>query len=160
MQVSEIMSSPAITVGPEAEIREVARIMRSNQISGLPVVDQAGRLMGLITELDLIARNAPLREPRYIAVLSALIPVNIDEYRHYKEQLRHVLATRAADLIEEDFPTVAPDADIEEALELMLNPATTMLPVVANGQLIGVVTRTDLVRLIERLESAPDDETA
>ena len=64
MQVREIMSSPAITVTADVEIREVARIMRQNQISGVPVVDANGALEGLITELDLIARNAPVHEPR------------------------------------------------------------------------------------------------
>ena len=77
MQVREIMSSPAITVSPTTEIRVVARTMRENVISGVPVVDDNGTLLGMITEMELIARNAPVHEPRYLAVLSALIPVNV-----------------------------------------------------------------------------------
>jgi CBS domain-containing protein len=157
MQVREIMSSPAITVGPAVEIREVARTMRENVISGVPVVDGAGVLLGMITELELIARNAPVHEPRYLAVLSALIPVNIEEYRQYKEQLRQALAITAADLMRDDVETISPDAPIEEALETMLDPEVTMLPVIEGQRLIGVVTRTDLVRLIETLEAAPDE---
>ena len=157
MQVREIMSAPAITVGPTTEIREVARTMRENVISGVPVVDGSGALLGVITEMELIARNAPVHEPRYIAVLSALIPVNLEEYRHYKEQLRQALAINAADLMRDDVATISPDATVEEALEIMLNPEVTMLPVVQATQVIGVVTRTDLVRLIETLEAAPDE---
>jgi CBS domain-containing protein len=157
MQVREIMSSPAITVGPATNIREVARTMRENIISGVPVVDDNDTLLGVITEMDLIARNAPVHEPRYIAVLSALIPVSIEEYRQYKEQLRQALAINAVDLMQAEAETIAPDALVEEALEAMLNPEVTMLPVLEQGRVIGVVTRTDLVRLIETLEAAPDE---
>ena len=158
MQVRDIMSSPAITVAPDTEIRDVARIMREHQISGVPVVDANGKLLGAITELDLIARNAPLKEPQYIPVLSALIPVGLEEYRHYKEQLRQVLAINAHDLMSDVIRTVAPDTDIATALEMMLDPEQTMLPVVEQNQVIGVVTRTDMVRLIEELEMTPDQK--
>jgi CBS domain-containing protein len=157
MQVREIMSSPAITVGPTTNIREVARTMRENIISGVPVVDDNGTLLGIITEMDLIARNAPVHEPRYIAVLSAIIPISIEEYRQYEEQLRQALAISAVDLMQDNVETISPDALIEEALEAMLNPEVIMLPVVEQEQVIGVVTRTDLVRLIETLEAAPDE---
>jgi CBS domain-containing protein len=157
MLVREIMTSPAITVSPTTKIRDVARIMRENVISGVPVVDEDGTLLGIITELDLIARNAPVHEPRYIAVLSAIIPVSIEEYRNYKEQLRQALAISAADLMNDEVETIAPDAPVEEALEAMLNPEVTMLPVMEDDRVIGVVTRTDLVRLIEKLEAAPDE---
>lgn len=156
MQVRDIMSSPAITIGPEADIRTVARTLCEQQISGLPVVDDTGRVLGLITELDLISRSAPVHEPRYIAVLSALIPLSPDEYRDYKEQLRHALAINAGQLMSEEFTTVTPETTVEDALEVMLDPAITTLLVIAGDKLVGVVTRTDMVRLIETLESAPD----
>lgn len=158
IQVREIMSSPAVTVTPETEIREVARIMRERLFSGVPVVNESGELLGLITEMDLIKRNAPLPQPQYIAVLSALIPVNLAEARQYREQLRQVLATTAGDLMQEEVVTVEPETPIEEALEAMLDPEVTMLPVMQGDRVIGVVTRTDLVRLIEQLEMAPDDD--
>ncbi len=160
MQVREIMSSPAITVRSGAEIRDVARLMREHVISGVPVVDASGKLLGLITELDMIARNAPLHQPRYIAVLSAMIPVSLEEVRNYQEQLRQVLATSAMDLMRDEFKTVTPDTPVEDALEIMLDPEVTMLPVIEEGNLVGVVTRTDLVRLIEELEAAPDEGEA
>lgn len=157
MQVREIMSSPAITVSPVTQIREVARTMREHVISGVPVVESDGKLLGVITELELIARNAPVHEPRYLAVLSALIPVNLEEHRQYKEQLRQALAINAADLMNDDVKTIGPDELIDEALEAMLDPEVLMLPVVEGGRVIGVVTRTDLLRLIENLEAAPDE---
>jgi CBS domain-containing protein len=158
MQARDIMTSPAITVTAGTHIPELARLMRVNRISGLPVVDEAGRLLGIVTDHDLIMRNAPVREPRYFSVLSGMIPLNLEEYRNYRDQLRHTMAVTAADLIEPGFQTVTPATPLEEAMEMMLDPLVTMLPVVEDDQVVGVVTRTNLVRLVERLEGAVDPE--
>lgn len=157
MFARDIMTSPAITVAPETHIPEVARLMREHQISGLPVVDAEQHLVGIITDYDLILRNAPVREPRYFAVLSGMIPLSLDEHRHYKEQLRHTLAITAGDLIEPGVATITPDTPMEEVMETMLDTRITMLPVIEDDKVVGVVTRTDLVRLIEKLESALDN---
>jgi CBS domain-containing protein len=158
MQARELMSSPAVTVGPTAKVQEVARIMREAQISGVPVVDDAGALLGVITELSLIERSAPVKQPRYLAVLSGLIPVSLEEYREYREQVKLVLATNAEELMNGDPDFVSPDDDLERILAMMVEPETTMLPVVENGRVIGVITRTDLVRVLEQLEMALEEE--
>ena len=153
MQIREMMTTPPITVGPETSVQEVARLMSARLISGVPVVDADGALLGVITELHLIQRNAPLKEPQYISVLSGMIPIHLAEHREYKERLREALATTAAELMDStDVATVSPDDPVEEAMEAMTNPENTLLPVVENDRVIGVVTRTDLVRLITRLE--------
>ncbi len=155
--VAQIMTSPAITVKPDTRIREIARIMRENQISSVPVVDDADRPVGVVTEIDLIERHAPVKPPQYLAILSGLIPVSLEEYRRYKEQVRHILAINAEQLMSTQFETIAPEASVEEALERMLDPAIFLLPVVAEERILGVVTRTDLVRLIEELELADEE---
>jgi CBS domain-containing protein len=162
MQARDIMTSPAITVTAETHIPELARTMRVNQISGMPVVDANGRLLGIVTDHDLILRNAPVREPRYFSVLSGVIPLNLEEYRQYKDQLRHTMAVTAADLIEPGIQFISPETPLEEAMEIMLDPQVTMLPVVEQDQVVGVVTRTNLVRLVESLEGAldPDKQAA
>ncbi|MFO7633891.1 MAG: CBS domain-containing protein [Caldilinea sp.] len=160
MLVLDIMSSPAITVTAGTHIPEVARLLRAHQISGMPVLDNGGKLIGIVTDHDLILRNAPVREPRYFALLSGYIPLKLEEHRHYKEQLRHTMAVTAGDMTEPGISTVAPDTPLEQAMELMLDPKVTMLPVVEEGSVVGVVTRTDLVRLIEKLEGAIDPDAA
>ena len=160
MKISEIMSSPPITVTTETDIRSVARIMRENNISGMPVVDERNRLLGVITELDLIARHAPVHQPRYITVLTAYIPIHPREYREYKDQLRQTLAINASQLMTIEVETVSPDTELEDALEMMLDPEMTLLPVVKGREVVGVVTRTDLVRLVEELESQDEEEDA
>jgi CBS domain-containing protein len=159
METREIMSHPAITVTPETPIRELARLMLEKQISGVPVVSQTGELVGIVTELDLITRNAPLHQPSYLAALSGLIPANLQQYRQYRQQLRQVLATTVEQLMSPASNVVSPTTNLEELMATMSHPEITLLPVVESGQVVGVVTRTDLVRQIERLEMTPELET-
>ena len=155
MKVQDIMTSPAITVTADASVQEVARVMREKKISGVPVVDSQGRLTGIVTELDLISRSAPVHEPTYFTFLSGFIPLKPGEYREYRERLQQALATNAGELAGVDdlkVAQIAPDALISAAMERMLDPEITMLAVVENGQVIGVVTRTDMISVIEQLE--------
>ncbi|MCB0123614.1 MAG: CBS domain-containing protein [Caldilineaceae bacterium] len=157
MQVRDLMSSPAITVAPETKVQEIARIMREAHISGVPVIDANDALLGIITELSLIERSAPVKQPRYFAVLSGMIPVSLEEYREYREQVKLVLATNAAELMDDDPATVDPNDELGTLLAIMSEPEKTMLPVVENNRVIGVVTRTDLVRVLEALEMAIEE---
>lgn len=148
----DLMSSPAITVAPETPVQDLARILRESHISGVPVVDANGAVLGTITEVDMIARNAPLQQPGYIPVLSGVIPIGrgFDEYR---EQMRQILATNAGELMSDDEPTVvSPDTELGELFRLMQKPEIALLSVVESEQIVGVVTRTDLMLLIEELE--------
>jgi CBS domain-containing protein len=165
MIIQDIMSAPPITVRTDTTVQEVARLMGLQQISGVPVVNEAGELMGVITDQHLIERNAPLREPTYIPVLSGMIPLHLAEHREYKERLREALATTAGELMDNtDVAIVAPDDPVDAALDLLSNPENSVLPVLEGEIVVGVVTRTDLVRLIERiegrLEEAGPDSTA
>lgn len=152
MKTAEIMSRPAITVLPETSIQALARLMREKQISGVPVVDTQGGLLGVVTELNLIARNAPVQEPHYLALLSGLLTLDLTQYRDYREQLRQILATTAEQLMRQDIATVTPDTALEDLMRLMADAETILLPVMEAERVVGVVTRTDLVRLIEKLE--------
>ncbi len=156
MKLREVMSAPAVTVLPGASVQEVALLMSRQQISGVPVVNETGELLGLITEMHLIARNAPLREPRYLSVLSGLIPLNLEEHREYKERLREALATTAGELMDNtDIPVAGPDDPIEAAFDLLSTPEYTLLPIVEGEAqvVVGVVTRTDLIHVISRITS-------
>ncbi len=151
MIVRDIMSSPVITVTPETSIQAVAQLMRDRHISGVPVVEH-GRLIGTVTEVDLIAQHAPAQEPNYISLLWATIPLRFDDYARYKDRVRHILAVNARQLMTADPTTVSPEDTLEHVAGLMIQPGHSSLPVLEKGKLVGIVTRTDLVRVIEQLE--------
>jgi len=88
MLVQDIMTSQVVTISAQSPIREVAQQMSQHGVSALPVVDSDGKLVGIVTEIDLITRHAPPRQPQYIPLLWGLIPMRLDDYSTYKEQVR------------------------------------------------------------------------
>lgn len=159
MKVSDLMTEDVIVVHPDTPIQEIASRMVLHAISSLPVVTQDGRLVGIVTEADLIARHAPPEAPAYYPLLWGLIPLRLSDYTRWKEHVRHILAVNAEQLMTPDPKTIRPDAPIEEAAKLMMKPGHNALPVVEDrDRLIGIITRADLVRFIAQLEATEEPE--
>ena len=150
MKVSGIMTSPAITVAPDSDVRTIARVLVGNDVDGVPVVNAAGRLVGMITEDDLIVRNANLHFPRFLQIMEARI--YLENPRHFEEETRKMLATTAAELMTSPAIVVSPEDDIEKAATIMVEKHIHSLPVVESGRVVGVITRSDLVRLMAEEE--------
>ncbi|GAB4513694.1 MAG: CBS domain-containing protein [Anaerolineae bacterium] len=150
MKVSEIMTTEVHTVRPDTPVQEIVRIFRDHAISGVPVVDEKGNLVGIVTEMDLIRRHARPHAPIYFPVLDALIPIRPE--RSYWETVRRILATTAGDLMTSPVQTVTPDTDVADLAALMVDRGVNPVPVLDGGRLVGIVSRTDLLRVIEEFE--------
>ena len=151
MLVRDIRTRDVITVRPDTRVATVARLFREHAISGLPVVNDAGEVVGIITEKDLIARHARPHFPHYIQVLDSVI--YLEAPRRYEESMRHILATSAGELMSKPVKTVRPDLDVQDLAALMVEEGVNPVPVVDDeGRLIGIVSRTDVLDLIERAE--------
>ena len=149
MKVREIMTSDVVTIGPDASVNDIARLMSDRGITGIPVVDEARHVVGIITELDMIVRNMRLEMPAFIQILDlARIPLEMPG--HYRSRLRHMLGTRAADIMTEQVVTVGPDDEVEGLAETMVRRRLNPVPVVENDILVGVVSRADLIRMMAR----------
>lgn len=157
MRVTEIMTPDVITVAPETPINEVAKLMATHDISGVPVVDPAKReLVGMITELEMIERQAEFDAPLYATFLDALVMI---PEPHGEEKLARILATRADQLMERTVYAIREDATVEEVAELMFERKVNPVPVVSlNGELIGIVSRSDIIRLMARDFTEPAEE--
>jgi CBS domain-containing protein len=151
MQVQDIMSHTVITVRPDTRVSEVIRVFREHGISGVPVVDDAGDLVGIITEKDVVARHARPHFPHYIQVLDSLI--YLERPTRYEESMRRILATTASELMTEEVTTVSPDLDVQDLAALMVEEGINPVPVVdGDDRLIGIVSRTDVLNIIEQAE--------
>jgi CBS domain-containing protein len=129
----------------------VARLFREQAISGVPVVDDEGLVVGIITEIDLIARHARPHFPAYFAFLDSII--YLEGTRRYRESMRHILATTAEELMTTPVETVDPEMDVQDLATLMVEQRVNPVPVV-NGEehLVGIVSHTDLLKLILQAE--------
>jgi CBS domain-containing protein len=151
MQVREIMTQDVVTVRTDTPVTVVARMFREKAISGMPVVDDEGMVVGIITEVDLIARHARPHFPTYIAFLDSII--YLESTKRYRESMRRILATTAGELMTTPVRTVSPEMDVQDLAAFMVEQRVNPVPVVNDqGQLLGIVSHTDLLQMIERAE--------
>ena len=146
MKVREIMTRDVLTARPDTSVNRIAQLMQSRAVSGIPVVDAAGQLLGLVTELDLIAGNQRLEPPQFFALLDGRIP--LETPGHYRKRLRHMLGTHAAEVMTDEVVSVEADAEVEDLAALMVKRGANPVPVVERGRLVGIVSRADIVRMM------------
>jgi CBS domain-containing protein len=153
MQVRDIMTTEVVTVHSNASVNDIAKLMDERGITGIPVVDEANHVIGIVTELDMIVRNTRLEMPAFIQILD-LARIPLERPGHYRDRLRHMLGTQAADIMTEQVITIGPDAEVQDLAELMVKQRFNPVPVVENGVLVGIVSRADLIRMMaHELES-------
>ena len=148
MKVREIMTTNVLTARPETTVNRIAQLMTERGVSGIPVIDGANGVVGMVTELDLIVRNTRLEPPAFFPILDGRIP--LETPGHYRKRLQHMLGTRAAEVMTESVVTIGPDAELEDLASLMMKERVNPVPVVENDVLVGVVSRADLIRMMSR----------
>lgn len=148
MQVSDVMSRNVVFVSPDTKVDAAATLLIDNDVTGLPVVDSLERVVGLVTESDLIVRNAELHFPAFLQILDARI--YLQRPRHFEEELRRMLGTKVADVMSAPALVVSPDDPLERAATIMVEKRVNPLPVVKDGKLVGIISRSDIVRLMAR----------
>lgn len=148
------MTADVVFVTPDTPVNRIARLMCERNVSGLPVVDDARRVVGIVTDLDLIVRNTRLEPPAFFQLLDARIP--LETPGHYRKRLRHMLGVLARDVMTEKVVTIGPDADAEAVATLMVRRKVNPIPVVEAGRLVGIVSRADVVRLMARELEPPE----
>jgi CBS domain-containing protein len=143
--VRDIMDSSPATVRPDSPVEEVVSTLRQNELPGLPVVDDEGRVVGIVTEADLVLPDdgGDLHIPHYINLFGGTI--FLEPLSRFEERLRKAFASKAADMMSADPDTVAPDTTVQEAARLIHETGHNRLPVVEDGRLVGVVTRVDVL---------------
>ncbi len=147
MKVRDIMTTDVVSAKRGTPVNELAKLMGARDISGVPVLDDAGAVVGIVTELDMIVRNTRLDMPRFIQILD-LGRIPLERRSDYEHRMRHMLGTRAEDLMSEEVVTVSPDDNVEDLAELMVKRRVNPVPVVENGKLVGIVSRADIIDMM------------
>jgi CBS domain-containing protein len=146
MLVKEIMTADPITVTEEMEVVEAAQILLDKRINGVPVVDAAGRLVGILCQSDIIAQQKQLPIPSLFSFLDGYISLN--SVKGLEKEVRKIAATAVADAMTPNPVTVGPESSIETVAALMVDHNFHTLPVVDNGRLVGVVGKEDILRTL------------
>ncbi len=149
VSVRDIMET-APSVFETDTIDRVLHVMREHELTGVPVINEGGRCVGIITDDDLVmtGEDADLHLPHYFELFGGL--VFLEPLKHFHERLRKATAATAEDLMTSDPVTVDADAPVKDAARLIAAKKHNRLPVVEHGRLVGVVTRLDvLAALVE-----------
>jgi CBS domain-containing protein len=146
MLVKEVMTENPITVTGGTEIFKAAKILLDNRINGVPVVDEAGKLVGILCQSDIIAQQKKLPLPSLFSFLDGYI--SLSSTKNIEKEVRKIAATAVVDAMTPNPVTVAPDSSIETVAALMVDENFHTLPVVENGVLVGVVGKEDILRTL------------
>ena len=140
----DIMSTEVVTARSDTPLRELARTMLEADVSGLPVVDDGGKLLGMVTETDLIESQQKLHFPTVIALFDAV--VYVESSKHFEEKVHKAAAATAGELMHTPVVTVTPETPLADLAETMGSKKVHHLPVVAGDKLVGIVGKADVVR--------------
>jgi len=150
MKVADIMVRSVISVRPDASVREVASLMLERRISGVPVVDDAQRVLGIVSEGDLIRRPEIETDHAPSGWLSLFLS-NEERARGFVKS--H--GRKAREVMTQPAICVAPDTPLTDVVRLMERHRVKRLPVVEQGKLAGLVTRADLLRALVARQADP-----
>lgn len=144
MLAKDIMTKEVITVKKYATIQQIAKILTENRISGVPVVDEDGQIIGIVTKKDLLYKDVEPRFPSYVEVLGGIIFV--DGVKHYEEELKKLVANTASDIMTTNVITISEDVDVKKIAEIMVERGINRLPVTNERKLVGIVSRGDIIK--------------
>ena len=144
MRARDVMTTTVLSVSPDTPTRQVAKLLLDNGISAVPVVDETGVPIGMVSEGDLIGRGVSEREARrdwwleMLAEGTLLSPTFLDSFRATDLPVRQVMVAPVV--------TVGEDTPVDEIVRLLEVHRIKRVPVVRDGRLVGIVSRADLVR--------------
>ncbi len=145
LQAKDIMTREVITVQTSTPVREVAETLWTRKIGGAPVLDETGRLVGVVTESDLIDQNKKIHIPTMISVLDSVI--YLENPNKFETELKKMSGAVAGDICSKKLVTVGEDTPLDEVATIMATKKVHTLPVLnAEGRLAGVIGKTDIIR--------------
>lgn len=150
MVAKDVMTKRVVTVGPETPVPKIAQLLLERRISAVPVVDAGGRILGIVSEGDLIRRpevGAPPRRSWWLALLGGAEEGAVEYVKTH--------GGRAKDVMTPTVVTVAEDAPLGEIARLLEERRIKRVPVVSRGKLVGIVSRADLLRALASARARP-----
>jgi CBS domain-containing protein len=148
LTVADIMTSNVVTIKGTTTVREMATIFDTMHFGSLPIVDDAGNLTGIVSASDLVEQDRPLHIPTVISLFDWIIPLGGEG--SLQRDLDKITAQTAAELASTDITTVKPSDTVSNVAEIMSSKKLHALPVVEGKKLVGMVSRIDIIRSMNR----------
>ena len=146
LRAKDIMTTEVISVDATLPIKDLAQLLYKNHISGVPVHDESGTVIGVVTESDLIDQNKRVHIPTVISLLDGYI--FLERPDKLEQDIKKMAGTTAGDICSRELIAVAPDTPLDEIATLMAEKGVHTLPVMDGDQLVGVIGKRDIIRTI------------
>jgi CBS domain-containing protein len=143
LKAKDIMTKDVITVRPDATVEDLARLLMEHNISGVPVVDDAKKIVGIVTENDLIRKNKRLHIPTVVRLFDAYILLGSSKA---EEEIKKMAATTVADIYTKEIVSINEETSLEEIATIMAEQHIHLLPVLSDNTVVGIVGKADVVR--------------
>lgn len=142
----DIMSKQVITVHPETTISELAKILTTNNINGAPVVDSTGKIVGIVTENDLVFQKKKVHLPTMLTVLDAFFFMESPE--NLKNEMLKISGSTVADIYTQPAITITEDTQLEEIATTMSEQNIHTLPVMHGSTIVGIIGKRDIIKTL------------
>ena len=146
IKAKDIMTKDVITVQPETEIVQAAKLLLEHHINGLPVVDKEGRMKGIICQSDLVVQQRKIPLPSFFIMLDSFIPLTSS--KTIKKELQKMSAITVKDAMTPDPITVGPETGLEDIATMMVKHKIHTLPVLDQGRIVGIIGKEDILRTL------------
>lgn len=144
-KAKDIMTTNVITLNPKDNVEKLARLLLEHKISGLPVVDDDGKLVGVVSEGDLVFREKQVKNPFYVVLFDS--PIYLERPNRFKEDIKRAVAWEVGDLMSTSLFTVEPEASLNAVATIITEKGVNRVPVVdSKGRLVGIISRQDIIR--------------
>lgn len=144
LTAKDIMRKEVPTVSPETTVQELGKLFIEKKITGLAVVDKSGKLIGMVTENDLISQNKSLHIPTVLRLFDAIIP--LESSHTFEKEMKKIAGSTVDDICTRELITISEDATLEEIATIMSEKTAHHLPVVRDGALVGMIDQHDVIR--------------
>ena len=144
LTAKDIMTREVITVRQDTTVKELAETLWKNKISGVPVLDESGAVVAVVTESDLIDQTKKVHIPTMISLLDSVI--FLESSKKTEEEIKKMSGNTAQDICSSELISVTEDTGLDEIATIMSEKNVHTLPVIQNDKLIGVIGKSDIIR--------------
>ena len=144
LTAKDIMTKEVITVTPDLSVKDLADLMWRRRISGVPVLDEEGILISVVTQSDLIDQTKKIHIPKMIAILDSVL--YLEKPGKMEEEIKKMTGATVRDIMSKELISVTEKQPLDEIASIMADKKVHTLPVLSGNHLVGVIGKSDIIR--------------